>query len=70
MPTPVLETPVGILFPRAAALIEAAVAAPAEARASWTIVHPEKRPADPLKDEATRSMTHRGGLVSARVELY
>lgn len=69
MPTPVLETPVGILFPRAAALIEP-VAAPPEARASWTIVHPEKRPADPLKDEATRSMTHRGGLVSARVELY
>ena len=59
-----------ILFPRAAALIEGAIAPPAEARSSWTIVHPEKRPADPLRDEATRAMTHRGGLVSARVELY
>ena len=30
------------------------------------IMFDEKHPADPLKDEATRHMSHRGGLASAR----
>ena len=34
------------------------------------IIFPEKFPADPLKDEATRHLTHRGGLASARTEFY
>ena len=34
------------------------------------IVFAEKHPADPLKDELTRAMSHRGGLASARCELY
>jgi hypothetical protein len=34
------------------------------------IMFAEKHPADPLKDEATRHMSHRGGLASARTEHY
>jgi hypothetical protein len=34
------------------------------------IVFPEKHPANPLKDEITRQMSHRGGLASARNEHY
>lgn len=30
----------------------------------------EKHPADPLKDEITRMMTHKGGLASPRTEHY
>lgn len=48
----------------------------AASRADWKIPNkgelelPEKHPADPLKDDATRRMTHRGGLASARTEHY
>ncbi|MNS39443.1 hypothetical protein D3C72_717250 [compost metagenome] len=34
------------------------------------IMFEEKHPADPLKDEATMHMSHRGGLASARTEHY
>jgi hypothetical protein len=34
------------------------------------IMFAEKHPADPLKDEATRHMSHRGGMASARTEHY
>lgn len=30
----------------------------------------ERHPADPLKDEVTRMMTHNGGLASPRTEHY
>ncbi|MFN3432322.1 MAG: iron-sulfur cluster repair di-iron protein [Candidatus Sericytochromatia bacterium] len=63
-----------ILFPRAAALVgRGPRKPPARAGASpnrGPIVFPEKCPLDPTRDEATRAMTHRGGLVSARAELH
>lgn len=34
------------------------------------LVFREQHPADPLKDEATRILTHRGGLGDARTEHY
>ena len=34
------------------------------------IVFPEKHPADPLKDDLAREMSHRGGLASSRTEFY
>lgn len=34
------------------------------------IVHPEQRAALPLRDADAVMLTHRGGVVSARAELY
>lgn len=35
-----------------------------------TLVFAEQHPYDPLEDEATRAVTHQGGLGDARTELY
>lgn len=34
------------------------------------LVYRERHPYDPLKDEATKILTHRGGLGDARTEHY
>jgi hypothetical protein len=34
------------------------------------IYFPEKHPANPLKDDASKMMSHRGGLASNRTEHY
>lgn len=59
-----------ILFPRAARLAGVAPSRPEPAANRGEIVFPEKQPAHPLRDEASALMSHRGGLVSARAQLY
>lgn len=65
-----------ILFPRAAGLLaDEPVARPlirrSQAQANrGEIVFAEKQPANPLRDEASQALSHRGGIVSARAWLY
>lgn len=64
-----------ILFPRAARLVANVPAIAGASRCGkranrGEIVFPEKHPADPTKDAETGAISHRGGLASARAELY
>lgn len=64
-----------ILFPRAARLVANAPATAGASRCGkranrGEIVFPEKHPAHLTRDAETRAISHRGGLASARAELY